>query len=195
MVHLWYLTLLFSARGKIKWTYLHTYQRSMWWPGPKLLVEAETRCRNPRNWSSRPKGFRNICWQNLDKAVECLAWELTQLNCSPNRTESRSRQASAVLSNFPHASAHPMVETTDCQNTRPHKDSSVAPGCAGGTCLQRHQLTGASALQQQPLQLMSLSKAQKPNLCSATLNWPCVLTSNQCVQELCIHILILYYYS
>lgn len=146
----------------MKWTYLHTYQRSMWWLDPTLLVEAETRCRNSRNWSSRPKGFRNTCWQNLDKAAECQVWAQTQLNCSPNRTKSRTMQASAALSHFPHASAHPVAETTDSQSTRPHKGSSVPPGCAGGTCPQQHQLTGASALQQQPVQPMSPSEALNP---------------------------------
>lgn len=135
----------------------------MWWPGPTLPVEAGTRCRNPRNWSSRPKGFRNTRWPSLDKAAQCPAWAVTKLNCSPNRPESGNRQASAGLSNDTHASAHPVAETTGFQSTRPYKDSSVSPGCAEETCPQQHQLTGASALQPQPVQLMSLGrKVLKP---------------------------------
>lgn len=82
----------------MKCIYPHTYQKSMWWRGPTPLVEAETRCRNPGNWSSRPKGFRNIHWQNLDKAAQCPVWVHTKLNCSPNRTGNSSRHASFKFS-------------------------------------------------------------------------------------------------
>lgn len=167
----------------------------MWWPGPTLQVEAETRCRNPRNWSSRPRGFRNTCWQNLDEAGQSLVWGpiVTELHCSPHGTEGRSRQASAVLSVFSHAWPHPVAGTTDSQSTRPHKGSSVPPGCAGGTCPRRHQLTGAFALQTTTNFNSLLSAKIKTRSdfvqCYAklALRW----TWNQCMQQLCIHILIL----